>query len=108
MNQSNDKRERAQWRVIDTRVKENAAVQVSELPLKVPRYSFRAGTAQFDKDTNEVRIGSRLTVFNVLEAADLLREVGEKYVQLREDKIEEYEDAKRRWQQENTPDDTED
>lgn len=89
---------RAQWRVIETRVKGTAAVQVSELPLRVPRYSFRVGSAQHDDKSGEMRIGPRLTVFNVQEATELLAELGKIYVDLRESKIEELEKKKEAWQ----------
>jgi hypothetical protein len=96
-NKYNGKRERAQWSVIETRVHDNAAVQVSELPLKIPRYSFKVGTAQLDEDTGEMRIGNRLTVFNVIDAAELLMELGQKYVDKREHRIEEIESKKAHW-----------
>lgn len=90
----NGKRERAQWRVVETRIKGNAAVTVSELPLKVPRYSFKVGTAQIDEDNDEIRVGSRLTTFNVEDAVILLEELGKKYVDKREARIEELEEKK--------------
>jgi len=93
-----------QWRIIDTHVRGNAAVQISELPLKVPRYSFRVGTPQYDEATGQVRISPNLTVFNVMEAATLLAELGEKYVAMREEKIEHFEQLKEKWQ--NTNNDT--
>jgi len=101
-NRHSGKRERAQWRVIETKIKDNAAVQVSELPLKVPRYSFRVGTAQLDEDTGEMRIGNRLTVFNVEDAAELLTDLGKKYVDMREQRINEIEAKKAKWREENS------
>ena len=100
-NERNDNRadRKVQWRVIDTHVRGNAAIQVSELPLKVPRFSFRVGTPQYDEATGQVRISPNLTVFNVIEAAALLQELGEKYTALREEKIEHFEALKEKWQQ---------
>jgi hypothetical protein len=92
-------RQRVAWRIIETRVKGTAAVQVSELPLKVPRYSFRVGSAQIDEQGGgDMRIGPRLTIFNVQDATELLEELSKKYVDLRESKIEELEKTKEKWQ----------
>lgn len=89
-------KEGPQWRPIDTRVRGQAAVQVSELPLPVPRYSFRVGTAHLSED--EVQIKSHLTVFNYEDAAQLLLEVGRKYKALREEDIEEREELRHKWE----------
>ena len=101
-NKHSGRRERPQWLVVETKVKDNVAVQVSELPLRVPRYSFKLGTAQFNEDTGEMQIGSRLTVFNVVAAAELLTEIGKKYVDKRADRINEIEAKKAAWQDKNT------
>jgi len=103
-NRHSGKRERAQWKVVQTEVRDNAAVQVSELPLKVPRYSFKVGTAQLDEETGDMRIGNRLTVFNVLDAAELLAELGKKYVDKREARIEEIEAKKAQWREQQKSD----
>ena len=60
-----DRDRKVQWRVLDTYVRGNAAIQVSELPLKVPRFSFRVGTPQYDETTGQVRISPNLTVFKM-------------------------------------------
>lgn len=91
-----DKPEGPEWRIIATRVKGQAAVQVSELPLPVPRYSFRVGTANFTED--EVHVKQHLTVFNYREAADLLLEVGQKYEERRKEDIEEREELRNKWE----------
>lgn len=93
----NDKH-KVQWKILRTEVRGNAAVQVSELPLKVPRFSFRVGTPQYDEVTGQVRISPNLTIFNVMEAAELLKELGEEYVSKREEKIEHFERLKEQWQ----------
>jgi hypothetical protein len=101
-NKYNGKRERAQWAVVETKVEDNAVVQVSELPLKVPRYTFRVGTAQWDEDTGEMRIGNRLTIFNVEDAAVLLTALSEKYVKKRQDKVDEIEKKKAQWREQHS------
>ena len=93
-NKYRSKQGRAQWKIIETKVKDNAVVQVSELPLNVPRYSFQVGTAQYDDETGDIRIGSRLTNFNVEEAATLLTVLAKKYVDKREARISEVEKTK--------------
>jgi hypothetical protein len=55
----------------------------------VPRYSFKVGTAQYDEQTQTPKIGPYLTVYNVQDAAILLKELGDKYVALREQKAAE-------------------
>lgn len=90
--------ERPRWRIHDTVVKgENAAVEVSILPLEVPRFSFRVGTAHFPQyEGDSIKVSPRLTIFNVQDAAELLTELAAKYTKIREEKIEELEDRKDR------------
>jgi len=96
-NQGNfDKPEGPEWRIIATRVKGQAAVQVSELPLPVPRYSFRVGTANFTEE--EVHVKQHLTVFNYRDAAELLLEVGQRYEERRKEDIEEREELRNKWE----------
>lgn len=91
-----NRRKRQEWRVIETQVKENAGVEVSMLPLPVPRFSFRVGTAHYPQEEGgEIKVSSRLTNFNVQDAIDLLEEVSAKYIQIREDAIDEIEERKR-------------
>jgi len=94
------KKKGIKWRVIETREVEGAAVQVCELPLRIPRYSFKVGTASLEGGS--MRVGNRLTVFNAEAAALLLAELGEKYRLKRESVISEIEDAKKKWRDENT------
>lgn len=98
-NKYSGKRERAQWHVVETKIQDNAVVQVSELSLKVPRFSFKVGTAQLDEETDEMRIGNRLTIFNVEDAAELLTALAKKYVKKRADRIEELEEKKAQWRE---------
>lgn len=92
----NDK-PRPRWQIIDTVVKGDAAIEISELPLNVPRYSFRVGTAYFpEHEDDPVKVGPRLTIFNVQDAVELLSEVATKYWDLREARINELEDRKQR------------
>ena len=86
-----------QWRVLEVVVRENAAVEVCVLDLQVPRFSFRVGTAHFPKyDGDPVTVSQWLTSFNARDAVDLLSEVETKYTEIREKKIEEMEERKRR------------
>lgn len=78
-----------EWTACETRVRNTAVVQVTALPLRVPRYSFKVGTAQYDEQTQTPKIGPYLTVYNVQDAAILLKELGDKYVALREQKATE-------------------
>jgi len=92
----NDK-PRPKWQIIDTVVKGDAAIEISELPLNVPRYSFRIGTAYFpENEEDAVKVGPRLTIFNVQDAVELLSEAATKYLDIREDRINELEDRKQR------------
>jgi hypothetical protein len=90
-------RNRPMWRTLEIVVKENAAVEVSILDLKVPRFSFRVGTAHFpENDTDSITVDTRLTIFNVRDAVELLSETEEKYTAIREAKIEKLEERKRK------------
>ena len=93
------------WKVLETKVRGDAAVQVSTLPLRIPRYSFKVGSAQFDKATGEVHLGPFVTIHNYADAASLLKDVGDKYAQIREDKIDEVEKMKEEWQREHSTSD---
>ena len=78
------KSKRPEWSIVERRVNGDAGVIVSELPLPVPRYSFRVGTAKFDDEKKEMYVTPYLTVFNVDDACALLREVSDKYIEKRE------------------------
>ena len=88
--------DRPKWRILTTEFKgENAAVEVSILELEIPRYSFRVGTAHFPRvEGDAITVTPRLTVFNVQDALQLLTEVSAKYLELREQKIDELEARK--------------
>lgn len=91
---------KVEWRVVETRARDGVGVEVSELPLKIPRYTFRVGSARFEKDEYGKTIciiQPRLTTFNYMEAVKLLHEVGEKYENKREDAIAEAENLKIDW-----------
>lgn len=90
------KRRKPDWEVVETKVEGQAAVQVSKLDLQVPRYTFKVGTVNFD-DQNQLRVGPRLTIHNVLDAAKLLTELGNKYVDIRESEIDKFERMKQQW-----------
>lgn len=101
MGHADDKRrDKPQWEVIEVVTKDNAAVEVSMLDLQIPRFTFRVGTAHYpeleDDDDAPIRVGPRLTTFNAKDAADILAEVADKYEQIREERIEEVEERKRR------------
>ena len=96
------KRKKAKWRVVETKEQDGAAVQVSELPLRIPRYSFRVGSSNFEDGA--LRIGNHLTSFNAESGALLLAELGEKYRLKREAKKKEVEDAKQAWIDNNNAD----
>lgn len=93
-------RKRPEWRVIERRVRGDAGIIVSELPLPVPRYSFKVGTAKVNPETKELFVTSYLTLFNTQDACDLLDEMTDKYVRQREDIKDELEETRRRWEME--------
>jgi len=74
------------WRPIEKKLKGNVVVEVNELPLPVPKYSFKIGTARIDDNGQIIDIQPFLSVYNVHDAADLLREIGDKYAAIRESK----------------------
>lgn len=84
------------WRPIEKRVKGSVVVEVNELPLPVPKYSFKIGTAKLDDNGQVIEVLPFLNVYNVHDAADLLRDVGSKYADIRESKQEEM-DANQRF-----------
>ena len=92
------------WKILETKVKGTAAVQVSVLPLRVPRYSFRVGAAVLDEQSNTMHLSPFVTIFNFEDAADLLRELGKKYSNIREARIDEVEEKKEQWQKANAVD----
>lgn len=96
------------WKILETKVRGSAAVQISVLPLRVPRYSFRVGSAQFDDQSGDVRLGPFVTIFNYEDAAELLKELGKKYSDMRESRIEEVEAIKEQWQREHGTESTDD
>lgn len=85
------------WRVVEKALRGNAGVVVSELPLPVPRFSFQVGTIRMNEEGDDFTVGPRLSVFNAIEAAELLKELGEKYLDIREAKIDEVEKKKESW-----------
>lgn len=105
MAKPNYKRKKAKWRVVETKEQDGAAVQVSELPLRIPRYSFRVGSSNFEDGA--LRIGTHLTSFNAESGALLLAELGEKYRLKREAKKQEIESAKQEWLDKNNAEEEE-
>ncbi len=95
---NNGQSQNAGWKIVETKVKGTAAVQISVLPLRVPRYSFRVGSAVFDEHTNEMRLGPFVNTFNYEDAIELLREYGKKYADMREARIDEVEALQEKWQ----------
>jgi hypothetical protein len=91
---NNSRRPNNRWEVVELIVRDQAAVEVSMLPLPIPRFTFRVGTAHFDPDTKMTRVGPRLTTFNAEDGAELLTEVYKKYNLIREEKIQELERLK--------------
>jgi hypothetical protein len=49
-----------------------------------------------------MRIGNRLTIFNVEDAAVLLTALSEKYVKKRQDKVDEIEKKKAQWREQHS------
>ena len=90
------KRRKPDWEIIETKVEGQAAVQVSKLDMQIPRYTFKVGTVNFD-DQGQLRVGPRLTIHNVLDAAKLMHELGTKYVDIRETEIDKFEKMKQQW-----------
>lgn len=92
-----NRKQRQEWEIVEVAVRENAGVEISMLPLQVPRFSFRVGTAHYpEHEGDSIKISSRLTIFNISDAVDLLADMEVKYTKIREDKIEEMEDRKKR------------
>lgn len=87
----------AKWQVVEKALRGNAGVVVSKLDLPVPRFSFQVGTIRMNDEGDDFTVGPRLTVFNAVEAAELLRELGEKYTDIREAKIDDIEKKKEAW-----------
>jgi len=83
------------WRPIEKKLKGSVVVEVNELPLPVPKYSFKIGTAKIDDNGQIIDIQPFLNVYNVHDAADLLREIGEKYLSIRESKQDEMDSRQR-------------
>lgn len=77
------------WRPVEKRLQGNVVVEVNELPLPVPKYSFKIGTAKVDDNGQIIDIQPFLNVYNVHDAADLLRAVGDKYIAVRDEKEDE-------------------
>lgn len=92
------KGKKPQWRIVERRARGDAGVVVSELPLPVPRYSFRVGTAKFDRDKGELYVTPFLSVFNVDDAISLLRELSEVYIEKREAVKDELDAERERWE----------
>lgn len=93
------KRRKPDWEIIETKVEGQAAVQVSKLDMQIPRYTFKVGTVNFD-DSGNLRVGPRLTIHNVLDAAKLMNELGNKYIDIRESEIDKFEKMKQQWTEE--------
>lgn len=83
------------WRPIEKKLKGSVVVEVNELPLPVPKYSFKIGTAKIDDNGQIIDIQPFLSVYNVHDAADLLREIGDKYLSIRESKQDEMDSRQR-------------
>ena len=77
------------WRPVEKKLKGNVVVEVNELPLPVPKYSFKVGTAKIDDNGQIIDILPFLSVYNIHDAADLLRDIGDKYIAVREAKQDE-------------------
>ena len=88
----------AKWRPVEIRVRGNVAVEVSELPLQVPRYSFRTGTAHFDDVANDFSVKPYLTQANGIEGAELLLEVVKVYEAKRSARFAEIQERRSNWQ----------
>jgi len=88
---------RPEWRIVDRRIRGDAGLVVSELPLPVPRYSFKVGTAKFDDRTGEMYLTPYLTVFNAGDACTLLQEVSDEYTRKREAVKEEIDALREQW-----------
>lgn len=89
---------RPEWRIVERKTRGDAGVIVSELPLPVPRYSFRVGTAKYDEEIGEMYVTPYLTVFNAGDAYELLAEISEKYIIKREEFKDELDAARERWE----------
>lgn len=83
---------RKSWRPIERRVSGNVVVEVNELPLSVPKYSFKVGSVVTDDSGQILEVKPYLNIYNVSDAVRLLGEMSEKYLSLREDKQREYDE----------------
>lgn len=82
------------WRAVEKRVKNGVVVEVNELPLPIPKYSFVVSSAKTDDGGQIININRHIPLHMMDEAIDLLHEMQEKYAALRAAKQEEY-DARR-------------
>jgi len=92
---SNNAATKIPWRPVEKRLRGSVVVEVNELPLPVPKYSFKLGTAREDENGQIIDIQPFLSVYNVHDAADLLREVGDKYLAIGEEKQDEIDKRQR-------------
>lgn len=76
------------YQFLERRVRGQACVDIFVLPLPVPRYSFKLGSARViygDDEQGEVDIIPYLNSFSYKDAADLLTEVGAEFDRLRDE-----------------------
>jgi hypothetical protein len=93
------------WRPVEKKVRGNVVCEVNELPLQVPKYSFKLGTVKFDENGQIIEVNPYLNIYNVSDAAELLREIGDKYLAVREERQRDFDSREDRFDDESPMDD---
>lgn len=82
------------WRAVEKRVRNGVVVEVNELPLPVPKYSFVVSTAKTDEGGQIITTNRHVPLHLVDDALDLLRDMQDKYAAIRESKQQEFDARK--------------
>lgn len=80
--------EKKKWKVVEIVVRGSAGVIVSKLDLDVPRFSFRVGTVKFLEEKEPPYVTPWLNTHNIMDGAELLTEVEEKYSRMRREQYQ--------------------
>jgi hypothetical protein len=95
------------WRAVEKRVKNGVVVEVNELPLPVPKYSFVVSTAKTDDGGQIINTNRHIPLHLTDTAVNLLLEMQEKYASLRALKQEEFDERKAQRGEDDDEDDLE-
>ena len=80
------------WRPRERKVRGTAVIEVNELPLRVPKFSFKASTARVDDNGQVIETIPFLSQHNVEDGIILLQELADKYAKIRAEKQREYDE----------------